>query len=103
MTLADLWIFFEHGSLFGAPVHTAGSALGPSTAYFVPLLSAMRLFAVGEPESTQDHPSCGNSVDQHRCEAQYWRRRACLSRSAPFAPVRICALVRVAAPMDRHK
>lgn len=56
LTLGDLWAWFEQPSLFGCPVHTTGCTLGSSTAFFVPLLSAMRLYTTCDscsPATTQ--------------------------------------------------
>lgn len=47
LTLADVWSTMRDASLFGLDVPTYGSVLGRSSAYFVPLLSAMKLFTSG--------------------------------------------------------
>lgn len=44
LTLCDVWDTLKDASLFGLEIPTCGSILGRSTAYFVPLLSAMKLF-----------------------------------------------------------
>ena len=47
LTLADVWSTMRDASLSGLDVPTCGSVLGRSSAYFVPLLSAMKLFTRG--------------------------------------------------------
>lgn len=44
LSLSDVWNTLKDASLFGLEIPTCGSVLGRSTAYFVPLLSAMKLF-----------------------------------------------------------
>lgn len=61
LTLADVWGAFLDASLVGSPVATLGGSRGPSTAYFVPYLSAMQVFV--EPQGgRQQHP--GDAQDQ---------------------------------------
>ena len=47
LTLADVWSTMREASLSGLDVPTFRSVLGRSSAYFVPLLSAMKLFTRG--------------------------------------------------------
>jgi Protein of unknown function (DUF789) len=71
MTLADLWEWFEQPSLFGLPVRTTGSTLGESVAFFVPLLSAMRLYT--SCGATASSPAPAQPGQAHaRCKAHNW-------------------------------
>eukprot|EP00879_Flechtneria_rotunda_P001789 GHRR01001953.1.p1 GENE.GHRR01001953.1~~GHRR01001953.1.p1 ORF type:complete len:1439 (+),score=728.57 GHRR01001953.1:990-5306(+) len=44
LTLKSVWHLFMEPSLWGTPVATLGGPRGPSTAYYVPYMSAMQLF-----------------------------------------------------------
>lgn len=71
LTLQDLWDWFVEPGLFGHRVETEGCRLGPSSAFFVPLLSAMRLFSCHPTEAAaaraqEDAPHL-DSVEQCQC------------------------------------
>ena len=71
LTLQDLWDWFLEPGLFGHRVETEGCRFGPSSAFFVPLLSAMRLFschatAEAAAQAQEDAPHL-DSVEQCRC------------------------------------
>lgn len=81
ITLAHVWDWFRESSLFGREVPTENAPLGASRAYFVPLLSAMKLFlpAADDLESSlaqgQGKESDGGSMHdnaiqsvRHRCK-----------------------------------
>ena len=40
---ADVWGFFSDASLYGMEVYTISGTRGPAMAYYVPMLSALRL------------------------------------------------------------
>jgi Protein of unknown function (DUF789) len=54
MTIGDLWNWFESHSLFGRAVPTYSCQLGSSTAFFVPLLSAMKIFTTSPVEGRHE-------------------------------------------------
>jgi hypothetical protein len=61
LTLADLWGALKDVSLFGLEVPTSGSELGRSTAHFVPLLSAMKLFTRCDGSIREQRSRCAPS------------------------------------------
>jgi hypothetical protein len=68
MTLADVWHWFKEPSLFGHPVETHGSTVAGSLAYFVPFLSAMKLFTCHEsgPDAME---TAGITRSHCRCDS----------------------------------
>eukprot|EP00887_Chlorella_sp_A99_P007431 scaffold2.g7431.t1 len=53
LTMAEVWRCFEAASLFGQEVATLGGPRGPSTAHFLPYLSAVHLFESAAPETEE--------------------------------------------------
>jgi hypothetical protein len=55
LSLAEVWACYEAPSLYGLECPTLGGPRGPSTAHFVPYLSAVQLFEVAqEPQGGAD-------------------------------------------------
>ena len=83
LTLADVWSTMREASLSGLDVPTCGSVLGRSSAYFVPLLSAMKLFTRGpnrrrKGDETPPRYAATRLLIVHETQ---WRRCLCMERN----------------------